>query len=79
MRKEEKMRLGCFRDKTYCASPDCQNKCGRKMSAEIESILKADKYGRTSWAYFCGEPEVVPIDISRQVIYTDTKSGCEHE
>ena len=51
------MRLGCFRDKTYCASPKCKNECGRKMSPEIESILKADKYGRTSYAYFCGEPE----------------------
>lgn len=50
------MRLGCFRDKTYCASPNCKNECGRKMSPEIASILAADKYGRTSYGYFCGEP-----------------------
>jgi len=41
------------------------------MSPEIESILKADKYGRTSYAYFCGGPEVIPIDINRQVISGD--------
>lgn len=53
---KKQLRLGCFRDKTYCASPNCKNECGRKMSPEIESILKADKYGRTSYAYFCGDP-----------------------
>ncbi len=58
MRQEEKMRLGCYRDKTYCASPNCNNKCGRKISPEIKEILAADKYGRTSYAYFCGELEV---------------------
>jgi len=57
MSQKEKVILTCFRDKTYCASPNCQNACGRKMSKEIEAILKADKYGRTSYAYFCGEPE----------------------
>lgn len=51
------MGLGCFRDKTYCASPNCKNECGRKMNPEVEAILKADKYSRTSYAYFCGEPE----------------------
>ncbi len=50
------MSLGFYRDKTYCASPHCKNECGRKMSKEIKQILKADKYGRTSYAYFCGEP-----------------------
>jgi len=50
------MNLGCFREKTYCASPNCKNECGRKMSAEIKSILQADKFSRTSYAYFCGEP-----------------------
>jgi hypothetical protein len=56
MRRILSMRLGCYRDKTYCASPDCKNKCGRKMSNEIKAILATDKYGRTSYAYFCGEP-----------------------
>jgi len=56
MQEKKKFRLGCFRDKTYCASPNCKNVCGRKMSPEIKAILEADKYGRTSYAYFCGEP-----------------------
>lgn len=79
MPKEEKMRLGCFRDKTYCASPNCTNKCGRKMSAEIESILKADKYGRTSYAYFCGEPEPISIRINLELISKDTNMEYEHD
>ena len=50
--------LGCYRDKTYCCSPNCTNECGRKMSPEVEYLLKQDKYGITSYAYFCGEPEI---------------------
>ncbi len=50
--------LGCYRDKTYCASPNCKNECGRKISPEIEVLLKSDKYGRTSYAYFCEEPKI---------------------
>ena len=49
------MRLGCYRDKTYCSSPNCKNKCNRKMSPEIKAILASDKYGRTSYANFCDE------------------------
>ena len=55
------MKLGCYRDKTYCMSPNCENKCGRKMSKEVEELLKADKYGRTSYAYFCSEPETKEV------------------
>lgn len=53
---------GCYRDKTYCASPNCKNKCGRKMSPEIEYLLKQDKYGRTYYAYFCGETKGLKED-----------------
>ena len=53
---EEKTRLSCYRDRTYCASPNCKNECGRKMSKEVEKLLKQDKHGRTSYAYFCDEP-----------------------
>ena len=73
----ENMRLGCFRDKTYCASPNCKNECGRKMSSEIESILKADKYGRTSYAYFCGEP--TSIDINSDLTSKDTDTEAKHD
>lgn len=24
----------CYRDRTYCSSPNCQNKCGRKFTDE---------------------------------------------
>lgn len=48
--------MNCHRDKTYCASPNCKNQCGRKMSKEVEALLKKDKYGRTSFAYFCDVP-----------------------
>lgn len=50
-------------DKTYCASPNCKNECGRQMGQlEYEILkklafdgLKPTKYIKQ--AYFCGEPE----------------------
>lgn len=32
----------CFRDRTYCGSPNCQNKCGRKLT-------DADKEAAKKW------------------------------
>lgn len=48
-----------FRDKTFCASPDCTNKCGRKMT-EIESaqLAQAAEGTLVSYSYFCGERKV---------------------
>lgn len=50
----------CFKDKTFCASPNCKNECGRKMTDEEKEQL--EKMNETNWvgvmqAYFCGEPE----------------------
>lgn len=49
-----------FRDRTYCASPNCKNECGRKMTKKEEEEL--EKMNETLWVvvkqgYFCGEPE----------------------
>lgn len=49
-----------FKDKTYCASPDCKNECRRKMTKkEEEQLEELNQYGDkycVSYAYFCGEP-----------------------
>lgn len=54
----------CFKDKTFCASPDCNNECGRKMTDEEKEELKVanlpenwDGMLGVSYRYFCGEPE----------------------
>ena len=49
------------KDQIYCASPNCTNKCGRKMSEEhreaLSMILDSDyPFGQLSQAFFCGEP-----------------------
>ena len=48
---------GCFLDYTYCASENCQNKCGRKMTKEIKEAIQEMEFCRVSYAYFCGEEE----------------------
>lgn len=41
-----------FIEITYCASPNCKNECGRKLTAEIERAAK--RSGQLlSMAYFC--------------------------
>ncbi len=54
-----------FKDKTFCASPDCKNECGRKMTPEdvreLEVAAKVNIWnGVISQAYFCGVPDEIP-------------------
>jgi hypothetical protein len=44
---------GCYLDYTYCASPACQNKCGRKMSVAIKAQFKKMKDARVAFNNFC--------------------------
>ena len=50
-----------FKDKTYCSSPGCTNKCGRKMTELEKNILKAnaanDIHLPVCYAYFCDIPD----------------------
>ena len=47
-----------FKDKTFCASICCDNKCGRKKTDEEKQQLK-DMSTRineaVSWSYFCSD------------------------
>lgn len=45
----------CYRDMTFCVSPGCENKCGRKLTEEIQE--EADKW----WGKGKGE---APIAVS---------------
>lgn len=45
----------CFKDKTFCASPNCKNECGRKMTPREE--IESDKAGLpVSYSDFCAHP-----------------------
>lgn len=54
-----------FKDKTFCASTNCVNDCGRKMNAqekaELDQVCKNNpSFAVVSWAYFCDENGRVP-------------------
>lgn len=65
-----------FKDRTYCASPNCENKCGRKMSIkerdELNELNKVRLFYpcEVSYGYFCGEPGE---------LYAQMKSMSEEE
>lgn len=42
----------CFKDKTFCALPNCQDKCGRKMNEKEKEELK-------DWAFRGLKPSVM--------------------
>lgn len=50
----------CYKDRTFCASPNCKNDCGRQLTDDI--IKSAEKWwggkdAPIAVSYFCGEPE----------------------
>ena len=45
----------CYKDMTFCISPECENKCGRKLTSEIK--IAAEKWMKNApiaCACFCG-------------------------
>ena len=42
-------------EQTYCASPNCTNECGRKLSDKDKQELNRNGFDRISYAYFCNE------------------------
>lgn len=58
----------CFKDRSYCCSPNCNNECGRKMSDEDKELLNklSKKWAKdypecdlgypVAYGFFCGEP-----------------------
>lgn len=53
-----------FKDRSFCASPDCKNECGRQLTDELKEELeranRPDKWDGlllVAWGYFCGEPK----------------------
>lgn len=45
------------KDRTYCASPQCEDKCGRKPSQEDKKFFAGHPWYPVSYAYFCDETE----------------------
>lgn len=46
-----------FLDKTFCASPQCKNDCGRRMTDAQREQLTYSEAQYVSYGYFCGEDE----------------------
>ena len=46
-----------YLDKTFCASPRCNNDCGRRMTDREREQLTYSEAQCVSYGYFCGEDE----------------------
>lgn len=49
-------------DQTYCASHDCKNECGRKMTEEQVKELASMANPKIWYGYFCGYPRQYILD-----------------
>jgi hypothetical protein len=46
-----------YLDKTFCASPQCKNDCGRRMTDREREQLTYSQAQYVSYGYFCGKDE----------------------
>jgi len=46
-----------YLDKTFCASPQCKNDCGRRMTDREREQLTYSQAQYVSYGYFCGQDE----------------------
>ncbi len=52
----------CYQDKTFCASLNCKNACGRQITDRERGA--AQRLGLPiSWAYFCDLPLAMQASI----------------
>jgi len=70
-----------YRDTTYCASPNCTNQCGRKMSDSDMLITQREEIP-VCFAYFCDVPEKKNNSGKKSYAteeFTDYAARCEEE
>ena len=48
-----------YLDKTFCASPQCKNDCGSRMTNAQREQLSYSEAQYVSYCYFCGEDETL--------------------
>ncbi|HLX54201.1 MAG TPA: hypothetical protein VKR58_09675 [Aquella sp.] len=53
-----------YLDRTFCASPNCKNECGRQLTPELKE-RNVDKLW-VSYAYFCGVPDNLKVSINKK-------------
>lgn len=53
-----------YLDKTFCASPNCTNDCGRRMTDEEHQRLIYLNNQYVSYGYFCGEPDDEDCEVA---------------
>lgn len=49
-----------YKDRAFCVSPQCQNKCGRQLTEQVRRDAEKWWGGKDvpiSVGYFCGKPE----------------------
>lgn len=61
-----------YLDKTFCASPNCKNDCGRRMTSEERSVLNNLNGRYVSYGYFCGQDELMPADTNKDLMPKET-------
>jgi hypothetical protein len=71
-----------FRDRVFCASPGCQNRCGRQLTPEIQAAAERWWGGPgapIAYGYFCGrEPAPTSFTCPRCQRVSHHPKDVEH-
>jgi hypothetical protein len=64
-----------YKDRTFCASPNCKNECGRKMTDEEKAANFDNQW--ISYGYFCEPPKDDPCLIGYSEYYATNINEME--
>lgn len=68
----------CYLDTTFCCSPDCVGKCGRRLSPEVLEAAKVwwgDDDPPIAVACFCGPRKALPVPQDNETERSGLFSG----
>jgi hypothetical protein len=57
-----------YKDRIFCASPNCNNDCGRQLTSE-DKRLAIQRCELICSAYFCGEPDCDHTNLDTNICY----------
>ena len=70
----------CYGDRTWCASPNCKNECGRQLQDwHIKQNAQENMQLPVCYGYYCGAPAEDLKDNDNRGVDSDTLIPSRHK
>ena len=57
-----------YKDRTFCSSPSCENKCGRKLTEKDKFFLAGRPWYPVSYQDFCSNQESTIVRTEEEIL-----------